>query len=79
LKSPHALLQSTETTMNHSLFTCDRSTHIRIVAVALVACIVLVVASIHAFIRDTSGPNATAAIKPAKPTVHSTRDAPAIR
>jgi hypothetical protein len=65
--------------MKHFLFTCDRGTHIRIVAVALVACIVLVVTAIYAFVRDTSGPNATAAIKAAKPAVHSNRDAPTIR
>jgi len=34
--------------MNSSLFTCDRATHLKIVAIALVASIVVIAVGIHA-------------------------------
>jgi hypothetical protein len=65
--------------MNHSLFTCDRGTHIKIVAVALVACIVVIMAAIYASVRETGDLNASAVIKAGKPTSYTTRDVPAVR
>lgn len=69
--------------MNFSLFTCDRTTHVKIVAVALVAAIVVAVAGIHA---RTSDPSLTASAKPTltvvkagKPAVYSTRQDQTIR
>jgi hypothetical protein len=70
--------------MNHSLFTCDRATHLKIVAVALAAGIVVVLAGIHARMDDagntlasvrTSGP----VVKAGSPQVYSTRSDSAIR
>jgi hypothetical protein len=65
--------------MNFSLFTCDRATHVKIVAVALVAGIVVMLAGIHA--RTTDASNVTAGAKPSnvvvkagKPAVYSTRE-----
>jgi hypothetical protein len=39
--------------MNSSLFTCGRSTHLKIVVVALVAAVVVVVAGLNSRIGDT--------------------------
>jgi hypothetical protein len=70
--------------MNHSLFTCDRATHLKIVAVALAAAIVVVVVGTQARIGDagnivasakTSGP----VVKAGRPAIYSTRNDSAIR
>ena len=70
--------------MNSSFFTCDRATHLKIVAVALVAGIVVIVATIHAHTSDTSGVAANAktngvVVKAGKPAVLSTRDDATVR
>jgi hypothetical protein len=70
--------------MNSSFFTCDRATHLKIVAVALVAGIVVMVAGIHARTGDTSGVTANAetngvVVKAGKPAVLSTRDDSTVR
>jgi hypothetical protein len=70
--------------MNSSLFTCDRATHLKIVAVAVVAVIALAVGGIHA--RTGDGGNLTAGaktsgtvVKAGKPAVYSTRNESAVR
>jgi hypothetical protein len=70
--------------MNSSLFTCDRATHIKIVAVALVAAIVLAVGGIHARIGDAGNLTAGAktigtVVKAGRPAVYSTRNDAVIR
>ena len=64
--------------MNHSLFTCDRGTHIKIVAVALVAGIVMVLAGIYASVRE-SGDVSASVIKVGKPAAYTAGDAAAVR
>jgi hypothetical protein len=64
--------------MNSLLSTCDRATHLRIVAVALVTSIVVVVAAAHARISETGGLTAGAdpsalVVKAGKQPVYSTR------
>jgi hypothetical protein len=70
--------------MNFSLFTCDRATHLKIVAVALVAAIVVIMAGIHARTGDTGDLAASAkpsgtVVKAGKPAIYSTRDDATIR
>jgi hypothetical protein len=70
--------------MNSSLFTCDRATHLKIVAVALVAVIVILVGGIYARIGDagdlTAGVKTSGAVvKVGKPAVYSIRDDSAVR
>ena len=70
--------------MNFSLFTCDRTTHLKIVVVALVAAIVIAVVGINAHISDASGLTAGAktsgtVVKAGKPAVYSTRNESTIR
>ena len=70
--------------MNLSLVTADRTTHLKIVAVALVSAIVLVMVGITARVVDsdiatarlqTDGP----VLKAGKPATFTTRDGTAIR
>jgi hypothetical protein len=73
-----------ENLMNFSLFTCDRSTHLKIVGVALVAAIVVVVAGVNARVGDAGNLAANArtsgtVVKAGKPAVYSTRDDSAVR
>jgi len=49
-----------ETMTNHSLVTADRSTHLKIAAVAVVAAIVVVAVGVH--FRTTDGASVTARI-----------------
>jgi hypothetical protein len=70
--------------MTHSLIGADRSTHFKIVAVALVSAVVLVMVGITARVVETD--SATARIqaegpvlKVGKPATISTRDGTAIR
>jgi hypothetical protein len=65
--------------MNASLFTCDRATHLKIVAVALVAVIALAVGGIHARTGDgvslTAGAKTSGTVvKAGKPAVYSTNE-----
>jgi hypothetical protein len=70
--------------MNFSFFTCDRGTHVKVVAVALVAAIVMAVGGIHARVGDAGGLAADAktngtVVKAGKPAVYSTRNDSAVR
>ena len=69
--------------MNHSLVTADRTTHLKIVAVSLVAAIAVILVGVTARISDTgtsakleaSGP----VLKAGKPATVTSRDATAIQ
>ena len=70
--------------MNSSLLNCDRTTHLKIVALALVAGIVVSAAGIHARYSETGILTASArtngmVVKAGKPAVYSTRDGSTIR
>jgi hypothetical protein len=69
--------------MNFSLLTCDRNTHLKIVAVALVAAIVIAVGGIHVRVRDADSRTATTTsgmvVKAGKPAVYSTRNDSVVR
>jgi len=70
--------------MNSSFFTCDRATHLRIVAVALLASLLMIGIGISGHISDTRGITANAkadgtVVKADRPTRYSTRDESAIR
>ena len=71
--------------MNASLFTCDRATHLKIVAVALVAAILVAVGGFHArSIGDAGSLTAGAktsstVVKAGKPAIYSTRNESAVR
>jgi hypothetical protein len=65
--------------MNSSFFTCDRSTHLKIVAVSLVAAIVVALAGLNARMSDggtvaTGARTNGAVVKAGKPSIYSTRD-----
>ena len=69
--------------MNSSFFTCDRATHLKIVAIALIAGIVVIAVGIH---TRTSDGSITAdaktngmVVKAGKPTIYSTRNDSAVR
>ena len=69
--------------MNHSLVTADRTTHLKIVAVSLVAAIAVVLVGITARVTD-SGASANLqahgpVLKAGKPATFTTRDGTAIR
>jgi len=73
--------------MNHSMLTCGRTTHLKIVAIALVAAVLVATAAVNAR-RDDSGAggNTTAtakaggpAWKAGKPAIYSTRNDTTIR
>jgi hypothetical protein len=70
--------------MNFSFFTCDRATHVKVVAVALVAAILVAVGGIYARIGDAADLTAGAktnvtVVKAGKPAVYSTRNDSTIR
>ena len=69
--------------MNSSLRNCDRTTHLKIVAVALVAGIAVSVAGIHARYSDSdvvaSAKTNGQIVKAGKPAIYSTRDGSIIR
>ena len=69
--------------MTHSLIGADRSTHFKIVAVALVSAIVLVMVGITARVAETSDSARLQAegpvLKAGKPSVVTTRDGTTIR
>ena len=64
--------------MNHSLVTADRATHLKIVAVSLVAAIAVILVGVTARITDTGAPtNAQAhgpVLKAGKPSAVTARD-----
>ena len=64
--------------MNHSLVTADRTTHLKIVAVSLVAAIVVVLVGITARVTDTSASANLQAhgpvLKAGKPSVVTARE-----
>jgi hypothetical protein len=70
--------------MNSSLFTCDRATHLKIVAIALVASIVVIAVGIHARTDDSGSLAANAktsgmVVKAGKLAIYSTRNDSAVR
>ena len=69
--------------MNASFFTCDRATHLKIVAIALIASIVAIAVGIHARTSDGSiAANANTngmVVKAGKPAVYSTRNDSSVR
>ena len=70
--------------MNHSLVTADRTTHLKIVAVSLVAAIAVIMVGVTARVTDTSGATAkyeagAPVLKAGKPAVITAREASTIR
>jgi hypothetical protein len=68
---------------NHSLMTADRSTHLKIAAIAVVAAIVVVAVGLRARIGDNSlttrSETATAVVKAGKPVTSASSDNSPIR
>ena len=65
--------------MNHSLVTADRTTHLKIVAVSLVAAIAVILVGITARVTDTGSATAKLethgpVLKAGKPAVITARD-----
>ena len=70
--------------MNSSFFSCDRATHLKIVALSLVAAFVVIAVAIHVRTADQANSVASAktngmVVKAGKPAVYSTRDDSAVR
>jgi hypothetical protein len=72
--------------MNHSMLTCGRTTHLKIVAVALIAAALVTTIGLTARLDDSGTGNITAsakavgpAVKAGKPAVYSTRNDAAVR
>jgi hypothetical protein len=70
--------------MNSSFFTCDGATHLKIVAIALIASIVVIAVGIHARTSDAPGSfaantKASGMVKAGKPAIYSTRNDSAVR
>jgi hypothetical protein len=72
--------------MNHSMLTCGVTTHLKIVAVALIAAVLVATAGINARLDDSGAGNMTAsakaggpALKAGKPAVYSIRNDPTVR
>jgi hypothetical protein len=71
--------------MSHSLIGADRSTHFKIVAVALVSAIVLVMVGITARVAETDAATATRlqaegpVLKAGKPATFTVRDGTAVQ
>ena len=69
--------------MNHSLVTADRTTHLKIVAVSLVAAIAVILVGVSARITDTSSTAKLEAngpvLKAGKPATVTARDGSAIQ
>ena len=69
--------------MNHSLVTADRTTHLKIVAVSLVAAIAVILVGVTARITDTGASAKLEAngpvLKAGKPATVTSRDATAIQ
>jgi hypothetical protein len=65
--------------MNHSLVTADRTTHLKIVAVSLVAAIAVILVGVTARVTDTGSASANLqahgpVVKANKPAVITARD-----
>ena len=66
--------------MNHSIYSADRSTHLKVVVVALVACIVLVGLGISSRANSDDGYAQTArVIKAGKPVTVTSSNASMVR
>ena len=70
--------------MNHSLVTADRTTHLKIVAVSLVAAIAVILVGITARVSDTGGATAKfeahgPVLKAGKPAAITARDGTTIQ
>ena len=68
--------------MNHSLVTADRATHLKIVAVSLVAAIAVILVGVTARISDNANSNLQAhgpVLKAGKPAAVTVRDGNAIQ
>jgi hypothetical protein len=69
--------------MNHSLVTADRTTHLKIVAVSLVAAIAVIVVGITARVTDTSASANLQAhgpvLKAGKPAAVTVREGTAVQ
>jgi len=70
--------------MNSSLITCDRSTHLKVVAVALVAGITVFAVGMHARGNDvassaSNAKSATMVAKAGKSVVYATREDSTVR
>jgi hypothetical protein len=72
--------------MNHSMLTCGRTTHLKIVTVALIAAALVATVGLTARLDDPGTGNMTAsaraggpAVKAGKPAVYSTRNDAAVR
>ncbi len=68
--------------MNHSLLTADRTTHLKIVVVALIAAIMVVAVGIgtHLATDETAGVRSGGPVlRAGKPATYTDRDAPFIR
>ena len=70
--------------MNHSLVTADRSTHLKIVAVSLVAAIAVILVGVTARVTDTGTASAKLeshgpVLKAGKPATITSRDGSSIQ
>ena len=65
--------------MNASLLTADRTTHIKIVAVALVAVIAVVTVGVHARIERNDVASGPAVIKAGAPAAYAGQERPSVR
>ena len=70
--------------MNHSIITADRTTHLKIVAVSLVAAIAVIVVGITARVTDTTGASANLqahgpVLKAGKPAAVTVREGTAVQ
>jgi hypothetical protein len=78
--------QLEEPAMNHSMLTCGRTTHLKIVAVALIAAAVFAAIGLKGRLDDSGAGSVTAslkaggpALKAGKPALYSIRDDAAVR
>jgi hypothetical protein len=72
--------------MNHSMLTCGWTTHLKIVAVALIAAVLVAAVGINARLDDAGAGTMTAsakaggpAVRAGKPAIYSTRNDAAVR
>ena len=70
--------------MNHSIITADRTTHLKIVAVSLVAAIAVILVGVTARVSDTSTASANLqahgpVIKAGKPSAVTVREGTAVQ
>jgi hypothetical protein len=70
--------------MNHSIITADRTTHLKIVAVSLVAAIAVILVGVTARVTDTSGASANLqahgpVLKAGKPAAVTVREGIAVQ